>query len=340
MSARCAGAKRGRVAGFSLLEMLAVVLLTAMVFGVAVDFYLDLSRAGLRASNLTREARRAAAVLDRVARDLEAAVLVVKPEEMDPLEHPWLFLAESEATENGADRLKFVTRLAARLGRSGAGSDLGFVVWMTAAGADGRLELRRWSAPTMPASLDRSFPNLDDTLVVTRGLGRFAVRLLDAESQWQSAWDSSQVAQSSELPFAAEIEVSFAPDPNDVAAAPVETPLDVASAAQSFVRRVALPVRPIDLQELTEDEDSEAEAGKDEDGDGIPDDEQDDVADADDESDESSCITVSECLARNPQVAAQAEAAGLSSVLQSIGGQCFSDVKGNLPPGISLAGCE
>lgn len=78
---------RGRPSGFTLLEVLAVVMLTAVVIGMALDFYLDLSRDTLRATHFTRDIRRATAILDRVARDFQRTVLLAKaPSEDDPLD--------------------------------------------------------------------------------------------------------------------------------------------------------------------------------------------------------------------------------------------------------------
>ena len=89
--------------GFTLLEMLAVIFLMSIVLFVAIDFYLDLSRASQAATDETRTARRAVVLLDRVARDLEGAVLLKKPDEMDPMAFPWLFVADSEGADAGAD---------------------------------------------------------------------------------------------------------------------------------------------------------------------------------------------------------------------------------------------
>jgi type II secretory pathway pseudopilin PulG len=57
--------------GFTLIEVLAVILLITLVLGVALDFYVDLSNASTRASESTRSIRRATAILDRVAADFE-----------------------------------------------------------------------------------------------------------------------------------------------------------------------------------------------------------------------------------------------------------------------------
>ena len=75
-------------AGFTLIEVLAAVFLTSIVIAVALSFFVSLSRSTEAATNRTRDGRRALAVIDRVARDLEGAYLLVKPAGIDPLEHP------------------------------------------------------------------------------------------------------------------------------------------------------------------------------------------------------------------------------------------------------------
>jgi prepilin-type N-terminal cleavage/methylation domain-containing protein len=50
---------RTRRHGFTLIEVLAVLLLTSLVMGVAIDFYRDLSQASSEAVVRARTARRA-----------------------------------------------------------------------------------------------------------------------------------------------------------------------------------------------------------------------------------------------------------------------------------------
>ncbi len=66
--------------GFTLIELLAVVGFSAVLMLFAVNFYLDITRASEAATQQTRDSRRAVALLDRIARDLEATVLVRKPD--------------------------------------------------------------------------------------------------------------------------------------------------------------------------------------------------------------------------------------------------------------------
>jgi len=303
---RCRRRAKSR-AGFTLLEMLAVVLLTGVVVTAAVDFYLDLSRETIAAAALTRDGRHAVAVLDRIARDLEGSTLVKKPEAVDPLDHPWLFLAEAGSGEDGADRLKLMTRSHVPRTDAPEESDLQVVCWFASPDATGRFALRRFATGQLPEGLDRSFPPDDEAVVVARDVARFAVRLLDENGEWKSAWDSSTLVDSSKLPLAAEIELAFAPPDGALESAALD------AAPVPYVRRVILPVRPIDLEALL---------GQGEDGDAGPGDEQDEEEDAEAPR---GAVTVSECLARSPALAAAL--AGVDpSVLASVAGQPAASV--------------
>jgi prepilin-type N-terminal cleavage/methylation domain-containing protein len=267
------GARRGR-SGFTLIEMLAVMIVTSIVLVFVVNFYIEISRTSTEAVASTRELRRATAILDRVARDLESTVLLVKPDEEDPLTHPWLFLAEGGGGEAGAERVKFVSR--GRISRSTAvhDSDLEQVAYFLADAEDGSVDLVRWTTPRLGESLDRSFPDRDDeaALVLAHHVAAFGVRLLDEAGEWIEEWDSAGIVRSSQLPIAAEISVAVYPD------AGLEEDLEEEE-PELFARRVELPVRPIDLTELLAEEPGD---------------------DEEDEGDETS-MTVGECAAKLQQ---------------------------------------
>ena len=180
--------------GFTLLEVLAVLLLIGIVMGVAVDFYIDLSRATRRAADSTRGVRRATAILDRVVRDLEATVLVKNPPGQDPLAHPWVFLGQSQHGERGSDHLKFVVRGREPRGTDARESDLAMVAYSVRPQDDDatRLELRRWTSSQLPDHLDLEFPPAEDTQLLADGLAAFSVRFLDKKGDWQEDWNSSQ----------------------------------------------------------------------------------------------------------------------------------------------------
>jgi prepilin-type N-terminal cleavage/methylation domain-containing protein len=188
--------KRTRRNGFTLIEVLAVVFLTAILFGAAVNYYVELSTRSNQAAETTRQWRHATALLDRVAADLERAYLVRKPEERDPLDHPWLFLAETRYAEEGADRIKFTSRRRVDLSTDGPRSDLAFVSYMlrTSEGwedeDDAQYELLRWSQPGLPTELDRDFPHPDDSQLVADGIAAFQLRFQDDQGTWHEGWDA------------------------------------------------------------------------------------------------------------------------------------------------------
>src|SRR5262249_5474086 len=57
-------------AGFTLIEVLAVLFLTALLVGTAIGFYIDLSNHSQKATDTTREVRRATTLIDRIASDV------------------------------------------------------------------------------------------------------------------------------------------------------------------------------------------------------------------------------------------------------------------------------
>lgn len=253
-------------AGFTLIEVLAVVLVTGILLGATINFYVDLSRQAARASENMRAVRRASALLDRVAVDLEHALLVKPAEGSDTITSPWLFLAQSRFSatgeQAGSDQLKFIRRELPRASE-GPGSDLAMVAWTLERNEDGEsFVLRRWSTPELPESLDSEFPRSDDpaSFVVADDLSQFTLRFLDAAGQWHERWDSTQVAESGDLPLAVEISVALAP--------PAESPDTDAEEVEPvpYRRLVELPVRPLDLQAMLAKEEAEEVAATDPDG--------------------------------------------------------------------------
>lgn len=296
---------------FTLIEMLVVVLFTGLVLTFAANFYLDISVASRAALERTLDVRRATHVLDRVTRDLESAVLVKKLGEVDPLEHPWVFLAESSGRGAGAERLKFQARNHRPRAALGHESDLVVIAYWLAPAEDGdALELLRWTSPQLPESLDRSFPRRDDpgVEVLSSRVAAFGVRLQDDAGSWNDSWDSSTLVRSGELPLAAEVSVALLPEepPAEELEAPPPTP---------YVRPVLLPLRPLDLEATLGGEDEGEEEAE----------------------EELACVTVSECVARNQAVVAQylARNPGFAAVLDSMGEQCWEDHAASLPMAVT-----
>ena len=120
-------------------------------------------------------------------------MLVKKPDALDPLEFPWLFLAEGRGRD-GADRLRFQARNHRPRPGGGPESDLVEIAyWLVSAEEGEGFELLRWSSARPPvAPLDRNFPRRDDPGVelLASHVALFGVRLQDEDGAWQSAWDS------------------------------------------------------------------------------------------------------------------------------------------------------
>ncbi len=249
-----------RSQGFTLLEVLAVMLLTGLVLGIALDFYVNLARASQRATDHMRDIRRATAVLDRVARDLEGAILITKPPDVDPLSHPWVFLAESQYADEGSDFVKFVTRSHRPASNDVHESDLAVVSYTVRRDEEQRLEILRTSTPRLPESLDRDFPRheFDDlTPLLADRVASFGMRFLDEGGEWTDTWDSSLLVESGEMPRAVEIQVAMAlDDSGEFDAEPVV-----------YRRRVLLPVRPHTREELFNPERAGGEGSREDDED-------------------------------------------------------------------------
>jgi prepilin-type N-terminal cleavage/methylation domain-containing protein len=299
-----------RARGFTLLEVLAVVLLLGVVFFVMASVFSQIAKTAAD-PELTERTRRGLLLVDRVSRDLEGAVLMEKPDDIDPLAHPWLFYADSRGGSGGANRIKFDSR-AARSAAEHAG-DVAVVAYWTEIGDDGGLELLRWTSPALPESLDRSFPSRNDegAAVIARGLARFALRFTDEDGVQTESWDSSTLERSGRLPVSVEIEVALADETADEGEVP-------------FRKLAVLAIRPIDLAAALS-----------------PDGESDDEDDEDEEDDD--CVTVGQCVARNAAaysafLATQADPAAIRAAVDAASDQCWEDVQPSL--GIQLANCE
>jgi type II secretory pathway component PulJ len=300
--------------GFTLLEVMGVILVTSMVVGFATDYYIDLSRATARASENTRSIRHATALLDRVARDFESTLLLVKPPETDPLDHPWLFFAESQISESGADHIKFVTRNFQPRRSDEHESDLTLVAYTVRSSEDGdSLELYRWTATQLPESLDRSFPSEEDeaSVLLAEGLLEFGVKFYSEDMQESNSWDSTTMLQSSTLPSSVEITAAIA-SPN------ADDPDDV----PRYRKTVLLPMRPLDIAAMLEPEAAEqAESGENEEGD-----------DGDGEGKSAEELTMADCFNFSAIDPASAEAySAFSEFAGANMNQPWSETRGMIP---------
>jgi prepilin-type N-terminal cleavage/methylation domain-containing protein len=289
--------------GFTLIEVLAAVFLTAVVMTVAIAFYVSLSDSTDAAAQKARTGRLALAIIDRIARDLEGAYLLSTPAEVDPLFHPWSFIAQSQEGESASDRIHFITRNHRPRNLLGHGSDVAVVTYLLNPDDDGPgFELLRAVRPGVPDEAEHEFLPADDELfmVVAEHVDRFGLRFMSEESELLDEWDSTQLEQSGQLPLAVEIELAFldldpaAPrdefDPNDFGT------FDSGhreGEGETYLRRVPLPMRAIDLAAMLQEsvdetaaeeqaqEDAEEEADGEADDDPFADDDEGDLPDED-----------------------------------------------------------
>jgi prepilin-type N-terminal cleavage/methylation domain-containing protein len=242
-------------AGFTLIEVLAAVFLTAVVMTIAISFFVELSDATDAAAAKARRGRNALTVLDRVARDLEGAYLLAKPPELDPLLHPWIFVAESHEGDSASDRVRFVTRSHRPRNRLDHGSDIAVVTYLLHPSDDSPgYDLLRAVIPGLPDGVGSEFPSADDErfMVVAENIGHFGLRFMAEEFEWLDDWDSSQLEQSGQLPRAAEIEIAYLPElPEGASGFDDFGRVDFEDAETlAYARQVRIPMQPIDVDAM------------------------------------------------------------------------------------------
>ncbi|MCH2187145.1 prepilin-type N-terminal cleavage/methylation domain-containing protein [Myxococcota bacterium] len=234
--------------GFTLIEVLGAVFLTSVVLAVAVSLQVNLSQQSERAIETMRVDLRASAVLDRVARDVSGASLLVRPnEEVDPNLHPWFFTASSRNAFGGSDAVKFISRNQRPSVSSSHISELAQIAYFTTTEEDGSVTLWRWSSPNLPPDYQSGFPGPDDpnSFIVAEDLGNVSFRFRSEDGNWVDEWDSKQLIQSDQLPTVVEIKVEpevVEPDGEDFALNP-----------RSYARQVILQQRPLNLTQMVEE---------------------------------------------------------------------------------------
>ena len=243
-----------RSAGFTLLEAVFVIFATGLLVSIIASMVIGITQSTEAAALRTREIRVTTAVLDRIAADIEGAFLVKKKPDDDPLAHPWVFIAEGRQTQAGADRLLFTTvghrsqalAVDPEQRKSAAGlATYAYLLEPDGSGDAERFVLLRWVNPFLAE--DHAFPRAEDpgTFVVAEDVASFSMRFLDEGGAWVDQWDSTLIAESSELPVAVEVRLALWPDlpPEDLEAyeAAGEPPPIV-----EYRRRVVLYQRPLD----------------------------------------------------------------------------------------------
>ncbi len=186
-----------------------VILLTLLITAGIHRIFAEMTFQSQRAVVRTQASRQATAILDRIARDLQEAFLIIKPPEVDPLNHPWIFFSEEDGDN---DRILFFTRNHQPRGANPREWDLTKVAYFLAPDDEGILSLWRWIIPGIPVEYLKDFPYIDEPGVslVSQDVEElhFEFRNLTA-TEWTPGWDSSQFEFSGQLPLAVQIEIAM-----------------------------------------------------------------------------------------------------------------------------------
>jgi type II secretion system protein J len=291
--------------GFTLLEMLIVIGITALLVTAAVQAHLGIRRVQERVARGLHRERTAEVFLDRVERELNGTLLVVKPSGVDRLSHPFVFIGEDRfESEADADALRFITRTPARAGPRAFAPGLRMVTYGTYTSQnDVGLELVR-QEEALPRGLQKEITLLDGRIALD-GIATFRVRYLDEEGEWKEDWDSTDVALLDRIPT--EVEVTLALNEKAEDGSTVTGP--------EHTRSITLPVRPFDLDAMRGEEGATADPNS---GAG-------ETAEEKDDAEDGTCVTVAECAARLPSGAI----GGLAGFVKRFGTVCYTDYRPN-----------
>ncbi len=277
--------------GFTLLEVLVAVMLTALLTTALFQVYREIQEAQRRRLDASGRGRIAGVLLDRVEAELLGTLLVARSDdEEDRLGHPWLFLgADRTLDSHDADAVKFITRSPARAPGAQAQGGLRQVTY-AAEEDEGTLALYR-QEQEMPEGLQKELTASREGQAVVHDLASFSLRYLDEESgEWVDTWDSSDVSRLDRLPESVEVTVQLL--------APDETGEPVPG--EEYQRVVTLPVRPIDPNQPGTGEEADCGEGE----------------------------TVAVCMGRSGPGKSPAQQHEYQQLIDQYGNRCFADIAG------------
>ncbi len=222
--------------GFTLIEVMAAVIIMAMLLTFGFQAYQGISNAYTRVSQGTSRERAARIVLDRVERELVGSVLVQREEGADPLLHPYFFWASPRMyAEMEGDELRFVTQTP--LGSPGSrGAGLALVTYGSSPSQSGPgLALLR-QEEALPPQLAKEIVWTAPQIMVDN-VAVFVARFTTEDGQAADGWDSTGVERLDQLPLSLVLTLSLYEQGVDGEFAP----------GPEYTRLVKLPVRPFRL---------------------------------------------------------------------------------------------
>lgn len=253
--------------GFTLIEVMAAVLLSAIVITVAVSFQINLGSATNSARERLRTQRQAVALLDRISRDLASTYFIAPNKRVKAGVHPWIFLTGRDfAPEGQSDKIKFITRNYQPQSLDRHASDLAVVAYYLTEESDRPgFKLMRWRETRMPQEYDPSFPAEDDPYadVIGENIASFTLTMIDNSGSEVGDWNSSRRGARNSVPVAVQIEISmldpsqldpdYDPDDFDNQSAfgsdaddDLEIDDEPNSNRKTYSKLVIIPLRPLD----------------------------------------------------------------------------------------------
>jgi len=220
-------------AGFTLLELLIVTLMTAMVVAVSFQLFESTRRTfQLRRPDGGRELA-AQVFLDRLERELQGTIMLQKVEGEERLDFPWVFVSESKLFDsNESDNIKFITQSPARIpGRDSEGLRL------VSYGIETARDLERYDLfrleESLPSQMEKEVRVYDGDPVL-EDIARFELTFNTAgEGARRESWDSTDVAMLDQIPHSVEALLTLYEDRDGEL-----------EEGREFRRVITLPVRP------------------------------------------------------------------------------------------------
>lgn len=230
--------------GVTLLELLIVILITAMVVSFSFQIFEGTRRTFMRQRPDSGRELAAQVFLDRFERELQGTVMLQKREGDDRLEFPWVFVSETKLFDsNESDNIKFITQNPARVpGRDAEGLRLVSYGVETARDLD-QYDLFRLEEG-LPSKMDKEIRVYDGDPVL-EDVAHFSLTFnTGGEGAQRESWDSTDIAMLDEIPHTVEASITL-----------YEIIDQELVEGREFTRIIDLPVRPF---EPPEEEDSDA----------------------------------------------------------------------------------
>ncbi len=235
------GAPAGR-GGFTLIEVMIAIVITSVVLGMVYSSFQAVMDTRERVSESTNSNMTARLVLSRLAREIESAYIVQRPENAPP-ESRYTFFDGSESAVEGhlAAKLSFTTFAHTKRALDADESDQSVIAYEcemlpTDDGEGQQLALirREWRRVAPPGETQFYDPV---PVSLAEGIEGFKLRFLEPEGgDWTELWNSEDTRTLDALPGAVEITLSF-----DDGRGNVRDYMTVASPRIEPIARNALP---------------------------------------------------------------------------------------------------